>query len=224
MTQEMNLQKGLVGHWTMNDADTSGGTLYDSSAQNNHMSLVNSPTTGASGIVGEAYEFTNDSNEGASTGGGTGLDFTGDISYSLWMIQEDTLDTTSNNDYKRPLSFGINSSSIIIEENSELNPSVEIDGNREGLRAGGVTVGEWTHVVMTYDSSTDTMVLYQDAVEEGSATLPSGTRQPASDALDICKNRAIGGRLDDVRIYNRSLSADEINQLYQMREQRQYNI
>jgi len=46
MTLELNLQNGLVGHWTLDEKDTSNGTAYDSSAYNNHGSLNGSLTTG----------------------------------------------------------------------------------------------------------------------------------------------------------------------------------
>jgi uncharacterized protein len=78
-------------------------------------------------------------------------------------------------------------------------------------------VGAWTHVVGTYDGTT--MSLYVNGLKVGSNstvtfgyTLSDGPSQrigiaPGSGFWD--------GRIDDVRLYNRALSAAEVMQLYQ---------
>lgn len=57
MSLQMSLQKGLVGHWTMNNEDTSGGTLYDSSPYNNHGENINNVSTSKNSVIGESYNI-----------------------------------------------------------------------------------------------------------------------------------------------------------------------
>jgi type II secretory pathway pseudopilin PulG len=83
-----------------------------------------------------------------------------------------------------------------------------------------VSVGEWHHYSFT--KSGTTLTLYLDGVLTTSDTCPSsysgGSDQMVfgsyrvSDAL--IGNHIFNGSLDDVRIYNRALSASEISQLY----------
>ena len=71
----------------------------------------------------------------------------------------------------------------------------------------------WYHAVGTYDGST--VRLYVDGVEQGTGTAQSGTIAPASNPLRIGTDPANAGRyfngiIDEVRIYNKALSANEI--------------
>lgn len=220
-TQSNDLAKGLVGHWTMDDSDTSGGTIYDSSGYDNHGTLNNSPTTGTGGKINEAYDFTNDGSTNVSidASSGTGLDFSGDISYSFWINHQDTLDSSGDNDYKTVLSYDSNNnSSFIIEDSGELNVSVNIDGSRTGFRSSFISENTWYHIVVTYDSSSDTLSQYIDGALDNFSTITSGTRSPAGTTFYISDpSRSVGGLIDDVRVYNRVLSASEVSRLYNKR-------
>lgn len=54
MTLELTLQKGLVGHWTMDRSDIDNGVLYDSSANDDNAD-INNPTTNAFGPSAKGY-------------------------------------------------------------------------------------------------------------------------------------------------------------------------
>jgi hypothetical protein len=81
----------------------------------------------------------------------------------------------------------------------------------------------WYFIAATYDSSAKTVHLYINGVDDG-ATVYSGT-VPASLFINTSEHVVIGdtvngsfanfnGQIDDVRIYNRALSAAEIAALY----------
>lgn len=50
----VNLQKRLVGHWTLDSSDTSNGTAYDSNPYNNHGNIFN-PTDNYFGPSSSGY-------------------------------------------------------------------------------------------------------------------------------------------------------------------------
>jgi hypothetical protein len=78
---------------------------------------------------------------------------------------------------------------------------------------------QWYHLVMLADASSPSLRIYVDGVLEATATNPSGTLGGnGSGNLTIGVNATVefNGLIDDVRIYNRALSADEIKRLYNM--------
>ena len=86
---------------------------------------------------------------------------------------------------------------------------------------GNVPLNTWYHAVMTMDASNDELYLYIDGVQEGSDTTPSGTYVNWDSNLSIGENFNFAstsydfhGRIDDFRIYNRSLSAEQVNRIY----------
>jgi len=209
---ELNLQKGLVGHWTMDDADTSGGTLYDKSAYDNHGTLVNSPTAGATGKLGEAYTFDGSSN----------------------YIQTPLTGDTAKRSYSISVWFNVNSingSEMFVGNYDGSNGMLaRLEGNdvfdlwhdSNSIEGGTVTLGEWTHAVYTYDGSNG--AIYKNTTEVASGTIPDSSISNDLRIAETYDNRYFDGKLDDIRIYNRVLSESEISALYNMRSQRNANI
>jgi len=216
MTLELNLQNGLVGHWTLDEKDTSNGTAYDSSAYNNHGSLNGSLTTGTSGIVGEAYSFdgTNDEiriNNELNTNTVTVSQwikpgFSTSHSNSRGSVTQGTISNFGF--YFRP---GSDAMRFFASGDQEVNFTFN--------------QGEWIHIVGTYDIN-GTMEVFKDGVSQGTDTA-------GSKGLDTSGTLVIGsengdsywiGDISEVRIYDRVLSKSEILSLYNMRSQRTANI
>ena len=82
-----------------------------------------------------------------------------------------------------------------------------------GVRAPDpAPVGRWTHVAATYDN--DVLKLYVDGVEKGTLKR-GGAIRPAQRNLCIgaygeSGHAAFTGVLDEVRVYRRALSAEEV--------------
>jgi hypothetical protein len=86
------------------------------------------------------------------------------------------------------------------------------------LPADEVTDGQWHHVAMTFDR-TSKLRLYLDGVEVDSQSVSSSLVSRSSDVTFGAPAHLPGkdlfeGWIDDVRIYDRALSAGEIDQLY----------
>lgn len=220
---QLGLQRGLIGHWTMDDADTDGGTLYDATAHDNHMTLYNGVTPGSSGIIDTAYTFDGADDFLRHTfSSGDALDFVGDISYSFWIKHDSPLDVDSNNNYRILFNFdGQLSQGMVLEESSEITFSVEKGGTRLNTRSNStLTLDSWQHVVGTHDTSTGDSQIYINGSLDATASYTSGDRDSVSSVEMGDNGRSPKGEMDDMRIYNRVLSADEVNALYQMRSSR----
>ena len=86
--------------------------------------------------------------------------------------------------------------------------------------AGIVAVNQWHHVAFTYDTTTRAGILYCNGVQVGSA-VSSIAHVPQSfcpvnlgyrdvNSLDILQGYRFAGLLDEIAIYNRALSTEEI--------------
>ena len=93
----------------------------------------------------------------------------------------------------------------------QLHFYAKIDGSLHSIRVNDVlTTGAWLHVAGTYDGST--MRLYLNGAEQTGAVSVSGA-VGAGDGIHLSwsgGDGALDGLLDDVRVYNRALSAAEI--------------
>lgn len=225
----MTLQKGLVGHWTMDDSDTSGGVLYDNSAYDNHGTLNGGVTTGASSVGDfQAYTFFDgDYIETGADASTIGVFDNSSWSVSLWVNLNSNGDPGGNvcGD-NRALIFGRNQSGGDYA-------NIDSDSNGIGFRGSNLrftpTLNQWYHIIVTYDHSAGEMKLYRNGVlYDTDTSISIGTH---STSLRIgggysigCGADGIDGDISNVRAYNRILSADEANDLYQMREQKSNRV
>ena len=217
-----NLQSGLVGHWTFDGPTISGTTVKDVSGSGNNGTMVNGPTPVA-GVLGQALSF-NGTSQYMEIPGINAFSFT----TSMWIKTTKTDDNiffqAQNN---TPLWYmEVGATTVGGAASTQFNVLVRDDlGNLGGPYNSGVTVsdGKWHLIVAERDVTTGTVRLYVDGTAAGSFSYPY------SDAIDtiggpIVQNTiphtgdiyAGSGSIDDVRIYNRALSASEVKQLYNL--------
>ncbi|MES2780541.1 MAG: LamG-like jellyroll fold domain-containing protein [Bacteroidota bacterium] len=87
--------------------------------------------------------------------------------------------------------------------------------------SGFSDVTNWHHVVLTRDTVSMSIKLFLDGLYIGSQSIPTTTAFYGSATGRIgsrigTATQTVNGRLDDVRIYNRALSASEVMQLYNL--------
>ena len=78
-----------------------------------------------------------------------------------------------------------------------------------------LSYGNWSHVVVTYDGSNAKW--YKDGAFMGMSAMTGNLVQRQSSLKmgnDAANSQPYKGALDDVRIYNRALTATEVQQLY----------
>ena len=85
----------------------------------------------------------------------------------------------------------------------------------------GLVVDQWYHAAATYDSVSATMRLYLDGVEVANRTHAVGGDIDTDDRHDVAlganadKMNFFDGHIDDMRVYNYPLSADQILTIYE---------
>jgi hypothetical protein len=91
--------------------------------------------------------------------------------------------------------------------------------------AGFIVAGVWTHYAMTVDIPADTVRIYKDGVLNttgvvafvGAAASATDSKNGAFGADDVGTALFYNGRMDDVRVIPRLLSANEIQTIYTLR-------
>ena len=98
------------------------------------------------------------------------------------------------------------------------NASSTTDSNNDPLFASThSTLHQWHHIVATYSNITETVTIYIDGIAHISRTLPGfGNMTTNTDNLlvGIESSNGFSGRIDELAIWNKALSASEISSLY----------
>jgi hypothetical protein len=232
-TRTDTLTEGLVGHWSFDGPDMAQGAgnpwALDRSGNGNNGELTNGPRK-AVGRIGQALEFD---------GSDDYVDM-GTAPDELINIDEKTISL-----WFRAYTFGTTGFGTVVAFDSpdaDVSPwSFFLDNTENRLNYGhyfsvvgewgtptnSIAVNNWYHAVVVFNrgSSTNDPTIYLNGVKQTITEI----RTPSGTAVDeaIATNFIIGasnnatddffdGQIDEVRIYNRVLSPDEIKRLYNM--------
>jgi len=210
------LTKGLVGCWLFNEGG--GNKAYDLSGYNNHGTLnaMAFPSTTLSGWnpgkdgVGLQFDGSSDY---VDCGNDPSLNITNAITIEAWVK---TTQTT-----RGQITAKVSAWQFAKRESTH-KISIYLYGITPLRWEGGDTEindGVWHHIVATYDANggANNGNFYLDGVLDGQFT-STGNIDVNSNNLAIgnqifCAHN-FNGAIDEVRIYNRALNAEEIKQLY----------
>jgi hypothetical protein len=210
------LSQGLVGLWLFNEGG--GGTAYDLSGQRNHGTLTNmaNPPTQTSGWCGGGLSFDG-VDDYVDCGNPVSLNITGTITVSAWV------NITSQKDYAPIILKGYAGLSTVVGGYMlRLNPSgkmlfrIATTISTYEAESSAISFSTWHYVVGVYDHTN--VSIYVDGVKTVGDTCIQDIKN-SSYNLEFGRDaysslRQFGGIIDDVRIYNRALSAAEVRQLY----------
>jgi hypothetical protein len=208
---QVKAQVGLAGYWKFDEG--SGNTAGDSSGNGNTGTLINSPTW-----VNEKY------GKGLSFDGfddyvrveaSSSLDVTNQVTLEAWVYARAYVDSVGNNPhlvsrvdlgggsiYILNIYGGTHKIGFAVNPYPDQQPSV-----------ADLLLNTWTHLAMTYDGAY--VRLYLNGQFDSSYTL-SGPIQTTTNWFAIGCNpygatwAHFNGMIDDVRVYNRALSQQEI--------------
>ncbi len=217
----------LVGYWRFDsNANVTNGTLhgeFNTSAE--------TPTNGT-GIIKDAFVFDGDAFVNISAKRRSPFDITNNLTIVAW-IKPDALRTAQRNLSVLVSKFNTGAASaaqggfsyaLAVEDNMYLRGHVW--GQTYEHNATGATVlanDTWYHVAMTYNLTNliiyingrpenQTITTSRDPIVDSNASVMVGNAQASKGGTQYGFN----GSIDEVRIYNRSLSAFEIANLYAM--------
>jgi len=205
----MALTDGILAYWNLNDNGSGGVSLVDSTGNNNTLTNDNNVTLGTGIIAGGAVFNTTDSlyNDSVFTGG------TGDFSFSIWVNPDGNQNLTpailSTRNSASPDSafwgFGY--------DNITFNEVFVFAGSFVVTAPYNVPSNTWTY--LTWVRSSGISCLYINGVLQNSAT---DTNNYFAQRLFIGNNsdtnQSFSGTLDEIGFWQRALSTEEVNALY----------
>ena len=233
---------GLVGHWTFDGPDLLQN-VRDRSLQGNRGLFIpgasgNTSTTTAPGKIGQAFSFDGVDDK-VAVDDSSSLDLT-DFTISMWFKRKGTgtvggfagcfsngVEFLTSKGLGGGDNTGIDSNWAlgVVQSTAKLAACFEgTTGTDYILSAGATTIlsDRWYHVVLTHTAAST--VVYLDAVVDASR---GTTANPANNNIKVgigygtegassAADGLFNGLIDDVRIYNRALSAAEVLQLYRL--------
>jgi hypothetical protein len=197
---------GLVAGWSF-DAG-SGSTVADASGNGNTGTI--SGATWTAGKYGGALAF-NGTSARVSVPASASLGLSSAMTLMAWIEP-----TATQSGWRTIMQRETNAYFLNASNTASMRPSGGGTFGGSTTYVGGPTanpVNAWTHVAVTYDGSTLRLYVNGTQVSTGAA---SGTIQSSTSPLWIGGNNPYGeyfqGLIDEARVYNRALSATEVQQ------------
>ena len=210
---------GLLAYWSFEDAVgvSVSGTTTDFSGNGNDASFVGNATWTVNGKrgIGTSYDGSGDY---LNLGSFTDLDGATAFTVSAWFKTDDLsfssydgLFARGSSAQRAPWIYGLQGSSVIRFQ-FETTTGGQHDCTKD---TATLTQGVWHHAVFVWNGST--CVVYTDGVS-GTSDATSGSVLVNTDGSNyIGKTPTLAewdGLIDEMRIYNRALSATEAQDLY----------
>ena len=204
---------GLMGHWKMDE--TSGTVATDATVFGNDGTYTGGPTLGNCGPYENAANFDgiNDHVDLPDMD----IDYSGGFSAAVWIKPTAEPNTfyaffgTANGVSDDEIWFGYVGTFL------ELFVSDTTDGSDSHvlLENSPVVLNQWQHCVVTIDA-TGNGKLYRNGVEtaSGFVSLPANVNRGENFIGKSVFDDEFPGALDDVRVYNRALTARQVAELY----------
>lgn len=206
-TVDYDYTSGLIGFWHLNDG--SGTSAQDSSGQNNDGVLTNGPTW-TTGIDSDAVHFDGDNDAvqvptaGLNTDGGTIL---------LWGYIEDI--TGVQYLYGHTVGTWSNRIQLYLDDGSLCLGLGDSHTTDTGIYQ--MTHDTWYHVALVWDGSNYIVYVNGTARANGSYSgldSLSSYADLGNTGNESLRAEAVDGIIDEVKIYNRSLNASEVQAIY----------
>lgn len=208
--------EGLLAWWRFQ------GNPNDSSGNNYELTLVGA--TYGDDINGNANSALSldGVNDYADAGNVLNFDYNEPFSISIWVNTPD-VSSYQHLIVKRDSPGNLPGYQFAIKQDAELAFQLSDGNGRISVHSDGVlSVDTWYHLVVTYDGSADaggvsmyinTAIQTNDVIVNNLTTTTTNTNAFQIGIRDSTDS-PFQGRIDNVRIYNRELSADEVSLIY----------
>jgi len=237
--QSTVLSHNPLAYWRFNETATSPAidTISDSSGGNSTGFAVGPVTNGAPGRIGNGVRFGNSANQGSYVSAAVDIPWNATInpgapfSVEAWVNPADPITDTTG---LCPLSsmssyfFAAARSGWLFYVNNTGSVVFRVGGENSYVAApagGAIGVGAWSHLVGTFDGTT--VKVFVNGVQVASATAAAGFKPNGWTRLRLggtslasnggpdsgspgVGNRAWDGSVDEVAVYNYTLSSNTI--------------
>jgi len=198
---------GLVAAFSFDEG--TGTTVSDASGSGNNGSAANT-TWSAAGKFGSALSF-NGTNSWVTVADSASLRLTTGMTLEAWVNPRSTSAIGTAVLKERPAGL---SYALYAPDGSGRPPSAYVNtgaGDQRALGTAALPLNAWTHLAAAYNGTS--LVLYVNGVQAATRAV-SGSIVTSAGALRIGGNAVwsewFNGLIDDVRVYNRALSAAEV--------------
>jgi hypothetical protein len=221
------LERGLVGHWTFDggaiDFANPAAEVRDVSGNDNTGDWENHASSTAIGTVGQALQF--DGNDDKVVVQHNAILDLANFSISAWFKtsggSEDILVITNKQNAfdDRNWWLAIDNGQGFAGGNGELALRTSSGGDIVSIEVDrDFRDGQWHHAVGVVNPAQNSASLWVDGQQEASQT---GVGSPDTQQAPVIigsggDQRFFDGKIDDVRVYSRSLSKEEIQRLYDL--------
>jgi len=229
VTSTTLVRNGLVGHWTFDGKNMTNATATDSSGQGNNGTLTNMVATSSvvQGKIGQALRLNGVSNSVVLRDSSV-FDVGGAGSWCVWsyskanqtampIFMHDVSSGVSGTSYKWIASYLTTNSSLLAAYVRIAGVAYSVTGPAQ---SSGYYNNAWHHVCTTFDKSlpSSRLKIYINGILAGQSDAANGNID-SGDFPEIGRWRTGGssyfnGYIDDVRIYNRTLSSTEVQSIY----------
>ena len=205
------VEDGLVSYWTFDRDDIEDDTAKD--VWGNNDGQIMGPEI-VEGQIGEALEFDG-VDDSVDCGNDESLDITDEMTHEAWL-KINSIQTIGGN--CRITNKGIGGTEVytFLFSVPALTPTfyIYVGGQSHGVGGDPLSLEEWYHLVGTYDGENlkiyingalSNTLAQSGKIDTSEGSLALGSR-PEGGA------RGVNGIIDEVRIYNRALSEDEVVQ------------
>jgi hypothetical protein len=190
------------------------GTTWSDLAESNNGTLTNGPTfdagNGGSIVFDGSDDYVNCGNDSIFT-------LTAELTLECWVK------TSYTGGYNHFISkFPVSNCAYLIgsqQSNGYLYFSRSTNGANGGINGSlsiNVCSGNWNHLVVSYNSTSSTLLMSVNATISSSSL--TGSIYEATSNLEVGRRSGVGqyypGNIATAKVYNRALTADEIRQNY----------
>jgi len=208
MASSQIVKEGWVSYWTFNEADIEDKTVKDVFGEN-HGTIHGDPKQ-VEGKLGEALKFDG-GDDCVEIQNPSNLDMTDAITVTMWLkVPDDNIRAfaLSKNDNLNGFRFEVKPDLFWTLEKGDVQKNIKSSLPRE----------EWCYLVGTFDGKES--ILYINGEQVGASLPAEGGLGNAEKSLIIGAHRFSGdlpfnGTIDDVAIYKRALSEDEVQQNFE---------
>jgi len=211
MAKAQVVTEGLVSYWTFDKADIDGDTAKDVWGKND--GTIMGPKI-VEGKIGEALEFDG-SDDSVDCGNDKSLDITDEMTHEAW-VKLNSFQTIGGN--CRITNKGISDTEVytFLIDVGDGTPTfyIYVAGQSHGVQGEPLSLNKWYYLVGTYDG--DNLKIYIDG-ELSNTLAQSGEIDTSAGSLAIGSRpeggaRVVNGIIDEVRIYSRALTEEEVKQ------------